>query len=68
MNVKPIPGEFKSLIEEKLKSFCGREFVFTKFEQFQRTHSKGYFTVVGFVPVSERFLARLGGFALPHVA
>jgi hypothetical protein len=47
MNVKPIPDEFKSLIEEKLKSFCGREFVFAKFEEFQRIHSKGYFTVVG---------------------
>lgn len=44
---KLIPSEFKSLIEEKLKSFCGREFVFAKFEEFQRTHSKGYFTVVG---------------------
>lgn len=41
------PDEFKPLIEEKLKSFCGREFVFAKFQEFQQNHSKGYFTVVG---------------------
>ncbi|GAB1537952.1 hypothetical protein NUACC21_06070 [Scytonema sp. NUACC21] len=43
----PYPDEFKSLIEEKLKSFCGRQFVFAEFQKFQQTHSKGYFTLVG---------------------
>jgi len=44
---KPYPDEFKSLIEEKLTAFCGREFVFAEFEKFQKTHSQGYFTVIG---------------------
>jgi hypothetical protein len=44
---KPYPDEFKSLIEEKIKSFCGRQFVFAEFEKFQQTNSKGYFTVIG---------------------
>ena len=41
------PPEFKSLIEEKIKSFCGRGFVFAKFENFINTNKKGYFTVIG---------------------
>ena len=47
LNTYQPPSEFKPLIEEKLKSFCGREFVFAKFQEFQQNHSKGYFTVVG---------------------
>ncbi|AKG20701.1 AAA family ATPase [Calothrix sp. 336/3] len=43
----PYPDEFKSLIEEKIKSFCGRLFVFAEFAKFQQEHSKGYFTVIG---------------------
>jgi hypothetical protein len=39
--------EFQSLITEKIKSFCGRKFVFTAFENFINTNKKGYFTVIG---------------------
>lgn len=46
-NFSPFPDEFKSLIEDKIKSFCGRKFVFSAFEKFQEKYSKGYFTVVG---------------------
>ena len=42
-----IPPEFQSLITEKIKSFCGRKFVFTAFENFINTNKKGYFTVIG---------------------
>jgi hypothetical protein len=43
----PYPEEFKSLIEGKTETFCGRNFVFTEFLQFLEKNSKGYFTVVG---------------------
>jgi hypothetical protein len=43
----PYPDEFKALIEEKTKVFCGREFVFKKFDDFLKNHPKGYFTVIG---------------------
>ncbi|MEO1378263.1 MAG: NACHT domain-containing protein [Cyanobacteria bacterium J06635_10] len=43
----PYPDEFKSLIEEKIKSFHGRIFVFNAFNQFCQENTKGYFTVVG---------------------
>jgi len=43
----PYPPEFQSLIIEKIKSFCGRKFVFTAFENFINTNKKGYFTVIG---------------------
>ncbi|NEO52743.1 MAG: ATP-binding protein [Okeania sp. SIO3B5] len=46
-NFDEYPPEFKSLIEEKIKAFCGREFVFKEFENFIRDNSNGYFTVVG---------------------
>lgn len=40
--------EFEPLIREKIRSFCGRGFVFEAFEQFLNDkHLKGYFTVVG---------------------
>lgn len=45
--IKPYPDEFKALIEEKTKAFCGRVFVFNEFENFLKKHSKGYFTVIG---------------------
>jgi len=45
--VYPYPPEFQSLITEKIKSFCGRKFVFTAFENFINTNPKGYFTVIG---------------------
>jgi transcriptional regulator with XRE-family HTH domain len=41
------PEEFRALIEEKIRSFCGRKFVFDAFDQFINNHSNGYFTVVG---------------------
>ncbi|SRR5579883_846809 len=41
------PDAFKALIEEKTKTFCGRQFVFDEFNQFLNHHTKGYFTVVG---------------------
>ncbi|WP_228036797.1 P-loop domain-containing protein [Cuspidothrix issatschenkoi] len=42
-----ISSEFQSLIDEKIKSFCGRKFVFDAFENFINTNKKGYFTVIG---------------------
>ncbi|MEH2321782.1 AAA family ATPase [Nostoc sp.] len=41
------PDEFKALIEEKTKAFCGRVFVFNEFDDFLNKHPKGYFTVIG---------------------
>ncbi|MDY7023474.1 MAG: NACHT domain-containing protein, partial [Cyanobacteriota bacterium] len=41
------PSEFKSLIEEKISNFCGRQFVFDAFEQFLNSHLNGYFTLIG---------------------
>ncbi|MBE8969596.1 NACHT domain protein [Nostocales cyanobacterium LEGE 12452] len=41
------PDEFKALIEEKTKVFCGRVFVFKEFDDFCKKHTKGYFTVIG---------------------
>ncbi|MEH2452752.1 WD40 repeat domain-containing protein [Nostoc sp.] len=43
----PYPDEFKALIEEKTKAFCGRVFVFNEFEDFLKNYPKGYFTVIG---------------------
>jgi len=47
VKVEPYPEEFKALIQEKIKTFCGRKFVFAKFDQFREDNSHGYFTVVG---------------------
>ena len=41
------PKEFKALILEKTRLFCGRQFVFQEFNQFLQSKSKGYFTVIG---------------------
>ncbi len=41
------PDEFKALIEEKIKTFCGRQFVKDEFNSFLKKHNKGYFTVIG---------------------
>ncbi|MDF5706797.1 MAG: NACHT domain protein [Nostoc sp. S4] len=41
------PDEFKALIEEKTKAFCGRVFVFNEFDKFLENHPRGYFTVIG---------------------
>ncbi|ERT04080.1 helix-turn-helix family protein [Lyngbya aestuarii BL J] len=40
-------GRFQGLIEEKIRNFVGREFVFNAFAKFIETHDRGYFTVVG---------------------
>ncbi|MEA5533653.1 AAA family ATPase [Crocosphaera sp. XPORK-15E] len=42
-----IPTEFRALIEEKTRLFCGRTFVFQAFDKFLQSKTKGYFTVVG---------------------
>ncbi|WP_298905742.1 NACHT domain-containing protein [uncultured Nostoc sp.] len=46
-NLDEYPAEFKSLIREKNRSFCGRKFVFDAFKQFCDKNCSGYFTVVG---------------------
>lgn len=43
----PYPEEFRSLIEEKIRTFCGRRFVFDAFQQFITANPHGYFTIVG---------------------
>ena len=42
-----LPPEFESLIAEKIKTFCGRRFVFDTFQQFLIENPHGYFTVIG---------------------
>ncbi|MEG4320100.1 MULTISPECIES: AAA family ATPase [unclassified Microcoleus] len=42
-----LPPEFESLITEKNRTFCGRQFVFDTFQQFITQNSHGYFTIVG---------------------
>ena len=37
----PYPDEFKPLIEEKIRLFHGREFVFNAFNQFCQENTKG---------------------------
>ena len=46
-NLKPYPDEFKTIIEEKVKSFCGRKFVFSAFQEFCKNNVNGYFIVIG---------------------
>lgn len=41
------PDQFKSLIEEKIRAFRGRKFVFAEFDKFLKNQQKGYFTVIG---------------------
>ncbi|MGB7891327.1 MAG: NACHT domain-containing protein [Microcoleus sp.] len=45
--VAPYPEEFISLIEEKIRRFCGRQFVFDTFQKFITENPHGYFTIVG---------------------
>ena len=42
-----LPPEFESLIAEKIKIFCGRQFVFDAFQQFINENPHGYFTIIG---------------------
>ena len=46
-NSSPYPEEFITLIEEKIRRFCGRGFVFNTFQQFITENPHGYFTIVG---------------------
>jgi hypothetical protein len=46
-NLDLYPKEFKALIFEKTRSFCGRDFVFKAIHNFFTTKPKGYFTVIG---------------------
>ncbi|MEG4588585.1 NACHT domain-containing protein [Microcoleus sp. MOSTC5] len=42
-----LPPEFESLIAEKIKTFCGRRFVFKAFQDFIKEKPHGYFTIIG---------------------
>jgi lambda repressor-like predicted transcriptional regulator len=42
-----LPPEFESLIAEKIRTFCGRRFVFDNFQQFITANPHGYFTING---------------------
>jgi hypothetical protein len=42
-----IPTEFKTVIEDKTKIFCGRKFVFDAVTTFIQNHQSGYFTILG---------------------
>jgi len=46
-NLSPYPEEFRSLIEEKIRTFCGRQFVFKAFQDFIKENPHGYFTIIG---------------------
>lgn len=46
-NLDVYPKEFKALILEKTRLFCGRDFVFQAIQNFIKHQPKGYFTVVG---------------------
>lgn len=52
-----LPAEFKSVIQEKIKKFCGRQFVFDEIDQFLRKETKGYFTVIGDAGMGKTALA-----------
>ena len=51
------PKEFKALILEKTRLFCGREFVFEAFKQFLDNTKKGYFTVIGDAGIGKSAIA-----------
>ena len=42
-----LPPEFESLIAEKIRTFCGRQFVFKAFQDFIKENPHGYFTIIG---------------------
>jgi len=44
---KSLPPEFESLIAEKIRTFCGRRFVFDNFQEFITKNPHGYFTIIG---------------------
>jgi hypothetical protein len=52
-----LPPEFESLIAEKIRTFCGRRFVFEAFEKFISTNAKGYFILEGYRGIGKTSLA-----------
>jgi len=56
-NHSEINSEFQALIEEKTRYFCGREFVFKKFQAFIQDHPCGYFTVLGEAGIGKSAIA-----------
>ncbi|MBE8991182.1 AAA family ATPase [Nostoc sp. LEGE 12450] len=46
-NLDVYSKEFKALIFEKTRLFCGRDFVFKAIQKFFTTQTKGYFSIVG---------------------
>jgi len=42
-----LPPEFESLIAEKIRTFCGRRFVFDNVQKFITENPHGYFTIIG---------------------
>lgn len=56
-NMDEYPEEFKPLIQEKIREFCGRGFVFEAFDKFKKTNRNGYFTVVGYAGMGKSAIA-----------
>ena len=56
-NSSPYPEEFRALIEDKNKTFFGREFVFEAFKKFISTNAKGYFILEGYAGIGKTSLA-----------
>jgi hypothetical protein len=52
-----INAEFQALIEEKIRRFCGREFVFQSFQRFIDQHPCGYFTILGEAGIGKSAIA-----------
>lgn len=55
--LSPYPDEFKSVIQEKINKFCGRQFVFDEIDKFISKETKGYFTVIGDAGMGKTALA-----------
>ena len=45
--IPTIPTEFQTVITDKTKHFCGRQFVFEAITKFIQNHQSGYFTILG---------------------
>ncbi|BBD59810.1 hypothetical protein NIES2109_26010 [Nostoc sp. HK-01] len=59
-NLDVYPKEFKALIFEKTRLFCGRDFVFKAINKFFATQPKGYFTVIGDAGMGKSAIAAIG--------
>lgn len=46
-NKQSIPNQFRALIEDKTKSFVGREYIFQVIADFFSNYAKGYFIIEG---------------------